>query len=333
MSDLSDTILEEWKETRSVLGRFDGYLDELRKYGFSFLAGLFTVDAIGKYLLMEPKYNYVKFGLIVITITFIVTLRLLDQNYMQFQNAASIRARILERLLNIEITGTISNRYNRVKLHYWILGLYFVFVGIAALIGCIILPQEYWPLVIIAAIIGGLVILLLKYLAVDLLHPVNHYIQDFSKDYQQKLKKRIGSKENFDGELPPLPKEDWIIDRITCKIGENVRIIVTNLDNEYPIFIEGGSGQPVFIILEEGKDRDTPIADAVCVETVKDEGILIPKNGNYSWLWKTGEWRDGCKECKPNTVYRIWPRGWDAPLHRSIIINQPEIEIDNISVI
>jgi hypothetical protein len=281
----SGTALEEWKETRGILSRFDGNLHDLRKYGFTFLAALFTIDALQK-LVSNNITDYVRLGLIGITIAFIITLRFLDHNYQQFQNAASIRARILERMLNIEVTETISERYKKEKIYNWNLGVYIGFVIIALLIGFIILPLGiYWLGPFVFACIGIGFLLFIKY----------------SKDLNVNL-------HHHGTEL----KEDWIIDKVSCKQGEKVRITITNLDEKNELIIL--SGKPVCDIRDE--------ENTVSYPQLSENGISIPPDGNYSWLWDTGN-------VTPDTIYRIFPRGWGGePMRRSIVVYGPAAEIN-----
>ncbi len=68
----SGNALDEWKESRAILAIFDENLHDIRKYGFTFLAGLLTIDILQK-LVTNPNSN-VGIGLISITIVLILTL-------------------------------------------------------------------------------------------------------------------------------------------------------------------------------------------------------------------------------------------------------------------
>jgi hypothetical protein len=241
----SGNALDEWKEARGVLARFDGNLNDLRKYGFTFLAALLAADSVQALLKIEEN---TRFALIVITIAFIVSLRLLDHNYQQFEYATSIRARILETILNIELTETISERYRRDRLNWYVLSVYVAFVIMAGGLGVSILSAGYQVWVIVAVAVGiGLISTLSLTLKVNLL---THGMD--------------------------LPEEDWIIDRVSCEQGEKVRITVTSLGENSVNF---KSGHVVFEIRgEEGDLVDT-------VEANSD--VSIPSYGNHSWLWDT----------------------------------------------
>lgn len=298
MPDTSDN-LDEWKETRSVLARFDENLHDVRKYGFTFLAALFTIDSL-QTLLSDTISDPVRLGMILITITFIVTLWILDLDYQKYQQAAAIRAKILETMLNFELSETISYKYKREKMFHWILYLYLAFVFIAVIIGFIIISAAAYILLMIGfALVGAAAILYLSsHLTINLFHADDQYDGTFRQEYVQRYN--------------TLPKEDWILDKVSCKKGDLVKITFTNLNDDG--FIEFDENTCPFEVWPEGeKGIDKPTFQAPMAN------IDVPQSGNYSWLWDTT-----C--CTPNKVYRIWPRGWSEPLKRSVAVyaNKPD---------
>src|SRR5665647_912401 len=137
-TDKSSNInaLDEWKEARSTISRFDENLDGLRKYGYTVVAGLLAVDTIQSYIKFE---NPTKSGLIVITIAFIVSLHMLDVYYQRIIEAASIRAKIIEStVLNIELDNLISDIFELGKLSNYIRYIYTGFIVVAVLIGVVV---------------------------------------------------------------------------------------------------------------------------------------------------------------------------------------------------
>lgn len=237
--------LEEWKEARAVLARFDENLHDLRKYGFIFLAALLASDSIQTILKLEEN---ARLALILITIVFIIALRLVDKNYEQFQSATVIRAMILERILNIELTETISYRYRRDRFSLHVQLLYISFIVLAGGLGSIILSVGYQLFLSLAFATAGIA-----------------FILAFPKTLNLILRHSEG-----------LPEEDWIIDRLSCEQGEKVRIIITNLDEKY---IKFESGEVVCEIKEEGGNW--------AHEVKAESQISIPGYGNHSWLWDT----------------------------------------------
>src|SRR5271169_6784431 len=103
--------LDEWKEARSVIARFDNNLHDLRKYGFSFVTALLAANGLISQGGSSVVSFGVKAGILVATMGLIVTLKLLDTHYRRFQEAVSIRGRILEDRLNIDLTKDLSFFY------------------------------------------------------------------------------------------------------------------------------------------------------------------------------------------------------------------------------
>ncbi len=304
--------LDEWKEARSIISRFDENLHDVRKYGFTFLAALLTLDALQT---LADTDVTIKIGLIGLTIAFIVALRLFEENYKKFQQAAALRAMILETtILNIELTEMISEKYRKEDINTLIYWLYVAFVIIAVLIGIIIVPFGiYWSIPIILGIIGiWLVRDIPDYLPVILEHPDNLYHP-----------KSDGGKTVLSTDLP---REDWTIDKVSCESGDKVKITFTNLSKSKTKIFDPAVFLPIkdlknpvltlpyaFCIKEEGESED---AIPVYIHPV-DITTEIPGFGNCSWLWDTSN------TATANHIYRVWPRGWTAPLKRSIVVNGP----------
>ena len=194
---MSDQGLEEWTQARSIIGRFDDNLHDLRKYGFSFVTALLTADAI----LSRPLSSassfvpaYEKLSVLLVTIGLLATMRLLDQNYRLFQRAASQRAKILEKRLNLDLTGSISEYY---KLGAWwvnVQRLYDAFLGLTFLLGFAILFPSILEIVALGVI-------------------------TFGASYEmEKL-----------SEMELNPAMDWSVDKKVVTKGEPVRITWTNL--------------------------------------------------------------------------------------------------------
>jgi hypothetical protein len=142
---------------------------------------------------------------------------------------------------------------------------------------------------------------------------IGMYIIDFSGEiirrrraYQKKSKK-LGTnsetiKDNCDPEDLKNTKLDWIIDRLSCKQDEVVRITVTNLGKNNVLFKSKMS--VCKITSDDGSFEEDIYAD-------KD--IIVPSHENHSWLWHTGKTAEG--------MYRIKPCGWEVPIRRSIFIH------------
>lgn len=107
-STSQEILLEEWKEARTSLKRFDEYLLNLRRYGFTLATILIGADA---YLSMtEGVSPWAKTGAAAAVMLLIFALFLLDQHVKALQRAALNRAARLERQLGM---GTQSDHEQR----------------------------------------------------------------------------------------------------------------------------------------------------------------------------------------------------------------------------
>ena len=285
-------ILEEWKETRAVLARFDENQHDLRKYGFIFLAALLAANSFQAYLDLPELARCV---LLVITIAFIVALRLLDDNYQKFKKVTAIRSRVLEVSLNIKLSETIDEHYKNERWDKYISLLYYAFIVITILLGIALLfPVDssfdqttilsfifYLSWVLIAAVVG---VWFIRRVSSEL--PLYYGTQ--TDDYY---------------------KNDWMIDRVTCVQGENVKISITNLHPEEKTVFS--ANEMAFTIIDEEERR-------IHTERAKKE-ITLENFENYSWLWNTSK-------VEPDKIYRVLPRARNAPLKRSIVVHKKDTQ-------
>ncbi|MDD1730411.1 MAG: hypothetical protein LUQ50_15255 [Methanospirillum sp.] len=306
---LPNNFLDEWKEIRTIIGRYEGNLLQIRTYGFAFLAALFTVNSL-QILVTTISNEYVRFGLIVLTIVFIVALWLLDLDYRKLEEAAIIRARILETMLNIEITDTITGKYERHKLYDYEKLVYSSFIIIAGILGIIIVPPGILDILIIIISIGG--ILAVKNLPDILALNISKHNKDATNSNSDFISLKESLKMFF--KLFSLKKikypendftEDWVIDKVECKKGETIKISCINLSSEKPIKFKN---IPPFSIWVEGESKYEflPTESNICID---------PKFGIHTWLVDT----DKFKQHK-DTIYRIYPRGWKKPLRRFLVM-------------
>ena len=101
-----------------MLTEYDGFLNDLRKYGFTFLTALLAAESV----LVPTIYsksgiaagtvlpNSVKVAVLVINLLLIILLRLLDRNYQVFEDAANGRGLRSERSLNLGLTEIVKLR-------------------------------------------------------------------------------------------------------------------------------------------------------------------------------------------------------------------------------
>jgi hypothetical protein len=189
-----DDQMKEWSAARAVIDKFDGYQSDLRKYGFTLVTGLLSVAGLFS---SSPSVSFppsAKFGVVSSILVLIVALSFLDAQYRYLQKGATIRARVLERSLNLDLTSAIAEylRVGRFESRYTALYLGF---AIATLTLGIAILSSVPPLVLLLLLVfAGAVA------ATLLLHPG-----------------------------PVYGLSDWSTDRKVVKAGECVKVTYTNL--------------------------------------------------------------------------------------------------------
>src|SRR5213076_1903848 len=105
--------MAEWKVARDLVTKCDDRTMALRKTGFGFITALITAESIlatgaaGKELSHSGKY-----AVVLVTLLLLVLLRLVERQGQLVQEAAALRANILERALNLGLTEVISDKYH-----------------------------------------------------------------------------------------------------------------------------------------------------------------------------------------------------------------------------
>src|SRR2546430_9815160 len=197
--DLTDNRLEEWKAAREGLTKFDDRIHDLRKYGFSVVTTLLTVSGFLSTTGTTQVGDQVRVTVTAAIMLLIVALRYMERNYQMFQRATAIRARILERSLNLELTDKISAWYSRGKL--WHADFVYTFFAIAAFfVGLSATVSSLYRLSLAIP-------MLLTFLA---LLAMQQYL-DLDKGYV-----------------------DLSINRLQCNVGETVAFTLTNLSEDQP---------------------------------------------------------------------------------------------------
>src|SRR5712692_10472090 len=111
-----DTAEKEWESARGLLKDFDDRIDALRKYGFTFVTALLTAQSlllpfVARLTDSTVLPDSVKFAVVSVTLILILTVKVIETGYQSFQQAASSRATIIERVLNLELTDVITKRF------------------------------------------------------------------------------------------------------------------------------------------------------------------------------------------------------------------------------
>jgi hypothetical protein len=130
------TPFHEWQECRTTIARFDGYLADTRKYGFTLVTVLLTANALvttGNTAVDRPAASIVIMALL-------FALFMLDNYYWALLRGTVGRAKELEAPKNrvgmyVQVTGVISDKVKESHATDLILTIYVVFVAVAAGIG------------------------------------------------------------------------------------------------------------------------------------------------------------------------------------------------------
>ena len=160
-----EILLEEWKEARSSVGRFDEYLLNLRRYGFTLATILIGADA---YLsITQGVHPWGKAGAAAAIMLLIFALFLLDHHVKTLQSIALYRAAELEKLLGLvpESTGEGSADVAHQSLsglrqgvaHSWQMThggtpIYFLFLAVTGGLGSTLVFPVLGPLIAVALV-------------------------------------------------------------------------------------------------------------------------------------------------------------------------------------
>ena len=140
----SDSTPPEWQAARDVVDAFDERLHDLRKYGFSFVTGLLSVDALFSSITVGWKL-----AALLATLVLIVSLDLVDRNYRVFQTAATIDAQLLERRNEMNLTQTISRIYDNAHIKFFFQTVYILFTLATLLLGWFIMAGQSYHLLLL----------------------------------------------------------------------------------------------------------------------------------------------------------------------------------------
>jgi hypothetical protein len=158
-TELEPNTLNEWQECRTTIARFDGFLADTRKCGFTLVTVLLTANA----LVVDKNTAVDRPAASIVIMALLFALFMLDNYYWDLVRGAVSRARELETPPNgIEIpkiTGAISTRVADSHATALILAVYVLFVLVAAGIGLTAglatSPTAPWGLVLVLAVGAG----------------------------------------------------------------------------------------------------------------------------------------------------------------------------------
>lgn len=126
--------VEEWKECRATIGRFDTLLVDLRKYGFTLITGLLTASSFWFYS-SPPKQEGVptstEAGVALVLTVLVVALFVVDRSYEVLLHAAVKRSMILEDTLELGVTKMLSDVSQKAGADTWASATYTLFIAAA----------------------------------------------------------------------------------------------------------------------------------------------------------------------------------------------------------
>jgi hypothetical protein len=250
---------------------FDDRLDTLRKAGFTFITGLITTSAVITYTVNNtptPPTTFpnlpdiVKFTILLGTLVLIGALNFIDKGYRVFQLSIFHRLRVLERRLNLELSETIANRNVAWLIHDGVYLIYGLFAAVVVIFGWGALAGDPYFMAFLGTlfIVGGFASLFPIAIRTNYAHG----------------------------------KMDWTISPLELTKGDDLRITVTNLDEEN--IIEYPAGMTIFKVQDQ--DGNVVHRQRVCKK--------ISIANSFTWIMN---WKD----FPHKGIYRIYPTEWDPP--------------------
>ncbi len=159
MADPTDYLLEEWKECRATIGRFDTILADLRKIGFSLVTGLMSASAILAGTvdkLRDGAWPAVFGAVMLLTLGVFVV----DRYYQVLQWATVRRAKELEKLDGPFLTTKISNTASKTGTDIYVGFIYAAFIVGTYVLATVVIVNPNSQLLVLAVglvclVVGG----------------------------------------------------------------------------------------------------------------------------------------------------------------------------------
>ena len=128
-----DLLVDEWKEARSSVGRFDEYLLNLRRYGFTLATILIGTDAYLSTSVDIPPWA--KAGAAIVVMILIFALFLLDERVKLLQEAVLTRAVHLEKQLGTRLSRSRQKVAKNWHIKHTGVATYIFFLAAAGMVG------------------------------------------------------------------------------------------------------------------------------------------------------------------------------------------------------
>jgi hypothetical protein len=139
------SFVDEWKTSTETSRKFDEFLVDLRKYGFTILTGLITAGSFLGFSFSDEtdtdlvNSNILHLGVIYVTMMLVVILFWLDVYYQNLLYGSVLRSRFLELFrLNFRLSVYISGLYTGSHMANVLYVLYFGFLGGVLIMGLLV---------------------------------------------------------------------------------------------------------------------------------------------------------------------------------------------------
>ncbi len=339
-----ERLEKEWETCRGVLSQFDERIHDLRKVGFTFLTALigaeaFLIPTVSKLTATNMSTSVasttaetsvtalspgVRLSIVAGTILLIVTLRIIEKNYELFQRAASTRAVIIERHLDMELSEVISDKYKRGHITWLVTGAYSGFAGSVGILGVSVLQGSPLESRYVMLVTIGAILVMVMISRLGLRYP--HGYVDWA----------LGPTEIWEGEslrvtvtnLAPAiryekdearEKAQWNPLGLTYYLQRSGRSLRRQYATLKRLTWDGlfGSREETIIFSKGDVAFDIVRQDDTVVSSVKpDANIHIVGQESYTWVWPL----EG--EHVVAGVYQLAPRGGRKPLRRKVIVRK-----------
>jgi hypothetical protein len=150
--------LEEWKECRATIARFDKIIADLRKHGFILLAAILAAKAYLSHDVSGTTAQLgARFGISLVTMLLIYALFVVDRYHEVMLRAALNHSMELEKQLGMSLTSSVSEAARHSQVDRWGVRLYKLFIVVtfvasglayAALLSHGVEAFAFWPHVV-----------------------------------------------------------------------------------------------------------------------------------------------------------------------------------------
>jgi hypothetical protein len=155
------TALREWEVARELLANGNTRLHGMRRAGFSLVSAIVTASAVFLHERETEGAGALAAGIAAVSVALVVAMCLAEREVRLLQGAAAARASVIERHLGLELSDTISYRYEHERWSVFIKLTYGLFIaascGLAWTVGLHGGNPQTVPIVLIGAVGTALV--------------------------------------------------------------------------------------------------------------------------------------------------------------------------------